>query len=286
MESLLDRFCRYVRINTQADEKATSYPSSPGQLELGRLLLQELRDTETARMNALLNRAPETPLIIPAQQPVAAPALNIESLYEIAQAARQEILMAEIGETMGELDMGMAKKMSRPEFILGVTRKSMESSAAMSAADAEMGAAPPSTRDDVSWKFTVGMSVPLWAARNRAAVRGAEHKLEAARHARQQSVNQAHEQIKNLHFKIRTSSRLVELYERTLVPQARQALEQSETFYNAGTSSISEIIEVQAVWLNFELALARARADLSQNIAMLEMTVGAPIDSISGGGAQ
>src|SRR6516162_1709591 len=43
METLLDRFCRYVRIDTQADEKATTYPSSPGQLELGRLVLEELR---------------------------------------------------------------------------------------------------------------------------------------------------------------------------------------------------------------------------------------------------
>src|SRR6516162_6438146 len=38
-----DRFCRYVRIDTQADEKATTYPSSVGQLELGRLLVEELR---------------------------------------------------------------------------------------------------------------------------------------------------------------------------------------------------------------------------------------------------
>src|SRR5262249_778368 len=43
METLLDRFCRYVRIDTQADEKAGTYPSSPGQLELGRLLTSELR---------------------------------------------------------------------------------------------------------------------------------------------------------------------------------------------------------------------------------------------------
>jgi tripeptide aminopeptidase len=42
MQSLLDRFCRYVRIDTQADERAATYPSSPGQLELGRLLVQEL----------------------------------------------------------------------------------------------------------------------------------------------------------------------------------------------------------------------------------------------------
>jgi tripeptide aminopeptidase len=43
MESLLERFCRYVRINTQADEKATGYPSSAGQLELGQMLVEELR---------------------------------------------------------------------------------------------------------------------------------------------------------------------------------------------------------------------------------------------------
>src|SRR5690348_3887352 len=43
MNSLLDRFCRYVRVDTQADEKSTTYPSSPGQLELGKLLAAELR---------------------------------------------------------------------------------------------------------------------------------------------------------------------------------------------------------------------------------------------------
>src|SRR5476649_1051743 len=40
---LLDRFCRYVRIDTQADEASASYPSTPGQLELGRLLAEELQ---------------------------------------------------------------------------------------------------------------------------------------------------------------------------------------------------------------------------------------------------
>ena len=44
MNTLLDRFCRYVRIDTTAIETATTYPSSPGQLELGRLLTEELRD--------------------------------------------------------------------------------------------------------------------------------------------------------------------------------------------------------------------------------------------------
>jgi tripeptide aminopeptidase len=40
--TLLDRFLRYVRIDTQADEKAAAYPSSPGQLVLGKMLRDEL----------------------------------------------------------------------------------------------------------------------------------------------------------------------------------------------------------------------------------------------------
>lgn len=39
---LLDRFLRYVQIDTQANEASATYPSTPGQLELGRLLAQEL----------------------------------------------------------------------------------------------------------------------------------------------------------------------------------------------------------------------------------------------------
>ncbi len=39
---LLDRFLAYVKIDSQADFRAKTYPSSPGQLLVGQLLLQEL----------------------------------------------------------------------------------------------------------------------------------------------------------------------------------------------------------------------------------------------------
>jgi tripeptide aminopeptidase len=40
--TLLERFLRYVRIDTKADEKSSTYPSSPGQLVLGAMLRDEL----------------------------------------------------------------------------------------------------------------------------------------------------------------------------------------------------------------------------------------------------
>jgi tripeptide aminopeptidase len=41
---LLERFLRYVRIGTQSRRDRTASPSTPGQLELGRLLVSELRE--------------------------------------------------------------------------------------------------------------------------------------------------------------------------------------------------------------------------------------------------
>jgi tripeptide aminopeptidase len=43
-EDVLDRFLRYVRIDTQSRRERDRSPSTPGQLELGRLLVSELRD--------------------------------------------------------------------------------------------------------------------------------------------------------------------------------------------------------------------------------------------------
>ena len=40
---VLERFTRYVRVGTQSDVSAETSPSTPGQLELGRLLVDELR---------------------------------------------------------------------------------------------------------------------------------------------------------------------------------------------------------------------------------------------------
>ena len=40
---LLQRFLRYVKIDTTARMDAKTYPSSPGQLRLGRLLVRELK---------------------------------------------------------------------------------------------------------------------------------------------------------------------------------------------------------------------------------------------------
>src|SRR5689334_10384581 len=47
-ERLLQRFLRYVQVDTTAVEGAASYPSSPGQITLGKMLADELRQIGVA----------------------------------------------------------------------------------------------------------------------------------------------------------------------------------------------------------------------------------------------
>lgn len=63
--TLLDRFCRYVRVHTEAVEGAPTYPSSQGQLELGRMLLGELHemgltDAHQSEFGVVMATIPET----------------------------------------------------------------------------------------------------------------------------------------------------------------------------------------------------------------------------------
>lgn len=44
MVDIVDRFKKYVKINTQADESSETCPSSKGQLELGRVVLEDMKE--------------------------------------------------------------------------------------------------------------------------------------------------------------------------------------------------------------------------------------------------
>ena len=51
MDTLLDRFCRYVKVETTSVEDTDKYPSSPGQLALGQMLAEELNALKLQEVN-------------------------------------------------------------------------------------------------------------------------------------------------------------------------------------------------------------------------------------------
>ncbi|MDR3328503.1 MAG: peptidase T [Prevotellaceae bacterium] len=71
MEAVLDRFLRYVRLDTQSDESSTTYPSTAGQLALLRLLADELRSMGVPHVS--MDEHGYVMARIPATAPTAAP---------------------------------------------------------------------------------------------------------------------------------------------------------------------------------------------------------------------
>ena len=89
-----------------------------------------------------------------------------------------------------------------------------------------------------------------------------------------QESDKAYEKIRALYFRLENSRRLMELYEKDLLPQAAKAMEIAEVWFREGQSSFSDFVEAQAVWYNFQVSLARARADYGKYLARLESVVG------------
>ena len=73
--SVLDRFLRYVRIDTRADESSSTCPSTPGQLTLSRLLADELREIGLA--DVALDANGYLMATIPATIDTAVPAIGL-----------------------------------------------------------------------------------------------------------------------------------------------------------------------------------------------------------------
>jgi tripeptide aminopeptidase len=93
---LLDRFLRYVRIDTQSSRERSGSPSTPGQLDLARLLVEELRaigledaaiddnGIVTATMEATVDDAPTIGLLAHMDTSPDAPGAGVEPIVHEA----------------------------------------------------------------------------------------------------------------------------------------------------------------------------------------------------------
>ena len=239
--------------------------SQSGQLQYDALLLEELEQTEITRLNGLLNRSPEA-AVGELETPTLAPlAADVETIYGLAEANQEDILMAQVGVDKGDTKVSLARFQNLPEFKVGLFYAGIgEPDVAMPPQDAG--------RDAIG--LQAGISIPLWFGRNNSRVDKAMAEKSMARAEKVVRVNAVRTKIRTLYFKARNAQRIVSLYETDLVPQAAHSMEIAEVWYREGESSFTDFIETQSVWYNFQLALARAKADYGINLARLERMAG------------
>ncbi|MDF1552619.1 MAG: TolC family protein [Deferrisomatales bacterium] len=241
--------------------------SQSAQLRYDQLMLEELEQTEVVRLNALLSRAPDAaigPLGVPATEPLV---YDVNEIYALAEASREEIRIAAERELKAESKRSLAGYQNLPDFRVGLFY------AGIGNPDVPAAMRPNDAGQDAIG-IQGGVSVPLWFGRNRGRTAEAEAERAQARALKVVVVNDTRAQVRSLQFRLHNAERLVTLYRDELLPQATRSMSVAETWFREGEGSFSDFAETQASYYNFQLALARARADHGKYLARLERLAG------------
>jgi len=233
------------------------------QLAYDKITLEELARSEETRLNGLLHRPPTAPIGALGELRHRPLRSSREALYNLALERRQELQSATRRIAAADESLRLAQLSQVPDFTLGVQH---------SVIGAPKTAVAGSGDDAVG--LMLGMTLPLWAGKNRAAVIEAEQLRRAARYERQAAVDDLMPRISQAWFRLENAGRLVELYGSSLIPQAARAMEIAEQWRDTGRDTMARLLEAQSVWLNFQLAEQRALADYEQMVARLEQLVG------------
>ncbi len=239
--------------------------SQSGQLRYDALLLRDLEQTEITRLNSLLDRLPDAP-IGSLQEPVLPRmTIDLEQIYKLAEENQEEIRMAGLQVEKADAKKDLATFQNLPDFKLGLFYASIGDP------DVQM---PPSNAGDDAVGVQFGITIPVWFGKNKARVEKAGAELRAAKAAKSVRVNDSRAKIRAMYFRLENARRIIKLYKEDLLLQAAKAMETAETWFLEGEGSFSDFVEAQSVWYNFQLALARARADYGKYLARLECLVG------------
>jgi outer membrane protein TolC len=225
-----------------------------GQLMYDALLLQELESTEKTRINSLLSRAPDAPIGPLTDEPPRPVVYRVEEIYPLAEANYEEIKIAGAGERKASAMLEFTRYMNLPEFKVGLSYGEED--------------------NEKQYGIEAGFMLPLWPGKNAGRLGAARADLEKMRAMKTSQVNETRVMVRDNWFRLQNSERLIKLYRDDLLPQAAKAMETAELRFRQGQGSFSDYVEVQSAFYNFQLALARAKADYGKFLSRLETLAG------------
>ena len=224
-------------------------------LKQQRLEWQRQRTVVQARMNALLDRAPQTSIPEPAALPAAVD-LPAEELLAQRVLGHPQLRQLEAQREAAQAQERLADKERYPKFGVSVGYNNMWSDPAM--------------RPMVGLSFTV----PIDQAKYRATV-------DAAHAQARRSASILEDQRANMladlaadYASVREAVQSLALYRDELVPLARNTLEVARTEYGSGKGGFLNVLIAEQHRLDTEIGLARTQSEYYQRLAALEQASG------------
>ncbi len=138
----------------------------------------------------------------------------------------------------------------------------------------DMGRSMNLNGDDVLWEVQIGFSVPLWFGKYKAEKRQALAEQRAVEKLLGNRQNTLLAELESALEDLREADDRIALYDKTLLPAARQAVEVSEESYKADRSTILDVIDSERTLLELEKTYWRAVAKHYSSQIRLETLVG------------
>jgi outer membrane protein TolC len=211
--------------------------------------------TLNAKLHQLLNQSDASAIIVAVTSPTTAPVPALDHLLATAASTRPEIQKAEAEIQRDQTTGQLMKKEFYPDYKLGVEYRSLNN-------------------DDDMVMFTIGVELPLWRSKYKAAAREAEKMTDASRAARQAALQQTAFDVRDAHFKLQTARRTSDLYRTVLVPQAERRFQASDSSYRTGKTDFLDLLESERFLLEARVMAAMAEAGIGTQLARLERAVG------------
>ena len=264
-QALLDELTVATQVR-YATGLATKQDALQAEVELNNLKNQELillrqQVAIQARINALLNRAPDASL--PEAEPIVVSRQQLPAFQELQALAlthHPELSQLNARISAGESRITLAEKAFLPDFQVGMGYNSLWDDA------------------DKRPILAVSINIPLDRGKRRsilnqarAETRRAEWLLIERRAELLADLAQARAEV------IEAQSSVV-LYQDKLIPLAEEYLESAIADYQSGAGGFLNVITAEQRKLSTDLAHARARADYVRRLAELERWTGASIN--------
>lgn len=248
------------------------------QVELGNYLdkllqWQQRQESVLSELNALRAKPPHTGVARPQPLRPRPFSLRAEEILEMALERPQlQSLKAQIVKQ--EKAVALARKEYYPDFTLGVAYGFKER------------LAPPlsdmNNPDLFSSKIMVNL--PIWHAdKIRPRIREEQAKKTAAQEAHQWALHSLGAAIRDRVAKLQRLAQQIALYERGIIPQARQATQAALPAYQTGTLGFAQLVQSQIAAYSAELMLLEYLKDFEENWAELEFLAGRELPRGPGG---
>jgi len=253
---------RYEKVPGANEQDMLQADVELGRQEQRQITLARVRSVAVARINTLLHQAPASHLPPPPQDLVVRASLpDAAKLHSLALARRPDL-------------SALAERIKAEEASLGLAQKEYFPDVEISAAyDTIMGNGPAR---DLAPQIGVRVNVPLQRARRDGAVAEAQARVAQRRAELVKQIDQTNFQVHEAYELVHESVRIVEVYEKKLLPAASGNVKAAETSYVGGRIPFVSLIEAQRNVVELQDRFYEAKAELCRRWAMLERVLGGP----------